>query len=129
MPGAEAGRLRAPGRRSGALTSPLCLGDLRVERFAGRFALVRPLRPGGMGQVWLALDHPTRTECALKRLEVRLPRAERDSLRREFEVLARVRHPAVVSVYELGFAPDGTPFYTMEVVPGRPADAALAPGR
>src|SRR5204862_6416133 len=97
-----------------------------MERFAGRYALVRPLGSGGMGQVWLALDLTTGSECALKRLELRLSRSERDSLRSEFEVLTRVRHPAVVSVHELGFAPDGTPFYTMEYVPGRPADAALA---
>src|ERR1041385_4916070 len=81
-----------------------------------------------MGRVWLALDLTDRTECALKQLEVRLPRGERDSLRREFEVLARVRHPAVVAVRELGFAPDGTPFFTMEVVPGRAADRALGSG-
>ena len=37
-------------------------------------------------------------------------------------------HPAVVAVYELGFAPDGTPYYTMEYVPGTPADKALARG-
>jgi len=99
-----------------------------VERFAGRYGLVRLLGHGGMGRVWLALDLTDRTECALKQLEVRLPRGERDSLRREFEVLARVRHPAVVAVRELGFAPDGTPFFTMEVVPGRAADRALGSG-
>ena len=97
-----------------------------MERFAGRYALLRPLGQGGMGQVWLALDLTNGSECALKRLELRLPRSERDSLRSEFEILARVRHPAVVSVHELGFAPDGTPFYTMEYVPGQAADVALA---
>ncbi len=96
-----------------------------MERFAGRYALVRPLGQGGMGHVWLALDLTTGTECALKRLAVRLPPSERDSLRREFEVLARLRHPAIVGVHELGFAPDGTPYYTMEYVPGLSADAAL----
>src|SRR5262249_44249680 len=56
------------------------------------------------------------------------PHSERDMLRKEFELLTRVRHPAVVSVYELGFSHDGTPFYTMELVPGRAADLALSPG-
>ena len=83
-----------------------------MERFAGRFALVRPLGHGGMGQVWLALDVTSRTECALKRLEVRLPHSERDSLRKEFELLTLVRHPAVVSVYaepeRLVIQPEGT---------------------
>jgi len=99
-----------------------------VERFAGRYALVRPLGHGGMGRVWLALDLTDHSECALKQLDLRFPRRERDSLRREFEVLARVRHPAVVAVRELGFAPDGTPYFTMEVVPGQAADLALGQG-
>jgi len=96
-----------------------------MERLAGRYALLRQLGQGGMGRVWLALDLTNDTECALKQLETRLARSERDSLRREFELLTRVRHPAVVSVNELGFASDGTPFYTMEFVPGQSADVAL----
>jgi transcriptional regulator with GAF, ATPase, and Fis domain len=99
-----------------------------MDRFAGRYSLLRRLGHGGMGSVWLALDHTTGSECALKRLEAHLRPGERQSLRREFEVLARLRHPSIVSVYELGFAPDGTPFYTMEVVPGEAADHALASG-
>ena len=99
-----------------------------MERFAGRFTLLRPLGRGGMGNVWLALDRTNGAECALKRLEANLPRSEHDSLRREFEVLARIRHPSIVTVHELGFAPDGTPFYTMEYVPGVAADQALGPG-
>jgi transcriptional regulator with GAF, ATPase, and Fis domain/tetratricopeptide (TPR) repeat protein len=99
-----------------------------MEVFAGRFTLLRSLGRGGMGNVWLAVDHTSGAECALKRLESDLPVSERDSLRREFEVLSRVRHPSIVSAYELGFAPDGTLFYTMEYVPGVAADVALGPG-
>ena len=99
-----------------------------MDRFAGRYALLRRLGQGGMGAVYLALDLSTGTECALKRLDPGTIRTGPDSLRREFELLTRLRHPAVVAVYELGFAPDGTPFYTMEYVPGVPADQALGPG-
>jgi Nif-specific regulatory protein len=99
-----------------------------MERFAGRYALLRRLGQGGMGSVYLALDLSSRTECALKRLDPEMVRSAPDSLRREFEVLTRVRHPAVVAVYELGFAPDGTPFYTMEYVPGIPADRVVPQG-
>ena len=97
------------------------------ERFAGRYRLLKPLGRGGMGEVFLALDVTTGAECALKRLAPRSPLAASD-LRREFEALTRVRHPAVVAVYELGFGPDGTPYYTMEYVPGRPADLGLPRG-
>ena len=62
-----------------------------MERFAGRFTLLRPLGRGGMGNVWLALDRTNGAECAIKRLEANLPRSEHNSLRREFEVLARIQ--------------------------------------
>ena len=97
-----------------------------IERFAGRYHLIRNLGRGGMGEVFLARDLTTGTECALKRLP---PRGQvPESMRREFEALTRVRHPAVVSVLELGFAPDGAPYVTMEYVPGAGSDRALARG-
>ncbi len=99
-----------------------------MERFAGRYVLLRRLGRGGMGAVYLALDLSTGTECALKRLDPGMMRADPDSLRREFELLTRLRHPSVVAVHEMGFAPDGTPFYTMEYVPGAPIDRAIRPG-
>src|SRR4029077_20196274 len=94
---------------------------------AGRFQLLRALGSGGMGEVSLALDRTTGAECALKRL--RADKAASETLRQEFAALIAVRHPAIVSVYEFGVDFDGTPFFTMEYVPGLPADRALAPGR
>jgi Nif-specific regulatory protein len=99
-----------------------------VERFAGRYALLRRLGGGGMGEVFLAREVSSDFECALKRLSASLAALAPDTLRREFEALTRVRHPAVVAVHELAFAPDGTPYMTMEYVPGLPADQALGPG-
>src|SRR5689334_6629509 len=99
-----------------------------MEAFDGRFTLLRALGHGGMGSVWLAVDRTTGAECALKRLKSNLPVPERDSLRREFELLTRVRHPSIVAAYELGFASDGTLFFTMEYVPGIAVSAALGPG-
>ena len=96
-------------------------------RFAGRYRILRTLGRGGMGEVFLALDLTSGAECALKRLT---PREALDlpDLRREFEALTRVRHPAVVAALELGLDEAGAPFYTMEYVPGRTADAAIARG-
>jgi Nif-specific regulatory protein len=117
-----------------------------IERFAGRYALLQRLGHGGMGEVFLARDLTTGAECALKRLTwgrsravgaaPGIPGAEAGGPRTlglglmeaEFRLLAGVRHPAVVSVFELGFAPDGGPFFTMEYVPGLPADQVLARG-
>src|SRR5258705_481485 len=98
------------------------------ERLAGRYVLLKRLGAGGMGEVFLARDLTTGTECALKRLKPGSAGPASELTRREFEALTRLRHPAVVAVRELGFAPDGTPYYTMEYVPGLAADRALARG-
>src|SRR5262245_1772312 len=97
-----------------------------IERFAGRFLLLRPLGSGGMGEVFLGRDTTSGLECALKPLHPRQVELA-PAGRHEFEALTRVRHPAVVAVYEFGVSPDGLPFYTMEYVPGLPADRALSP--
>ena len=99
-----------------------------MERFAGRYLLTRQLGRGGMGAVFLAHDLAAASECALKRLDPGMLRVAPDSLRTEFEILTRVRHPSIVAVHELGIAPDGTPFYTMEYVAGVHADQAVTPG-
>ena len=99
-----------------------------MERFAGRYLLLRPLGHGGMGDVHLARDLASGTECALKRIHTNAPDIAPESLRTEFELLARVRHPAVVEVHNLGIAADGTAYITMDYVPGLPADRALRQG-
>ena len=99
-----------------------------MERFAGRWALLRRLGHGGAGDVFLARDLTSGIEVALKRLKRRTAADARPELLEEFELLARIRHPAVVRVHELGFTPDGEPWYTMEFVPGAAADRALPRG-
>ncbi len=96
-----------------------------IERFAGRFVLIQRLGRGGMGTVFLARDETTGAECALKRLESSAASLAGAAARREFEVLARIRHPAVVEVHEFGVAPEGGAYLTMEYVPGVGADRAL----
>src|SRR5262245_65670733 len=95
------------------------------SRFAGRFLLLRRLGQGGMGEVFLARDTTTGLECALKRLPRETAAGLPSAVRREFEALPRIRHPAVVAVHELGMSPAGIPFCTMECVPGLPTDQAV----
>lgn len=74
-----------------------------------------------MGVVYLAFDRFERREVALKRLltahdgfESETRAAEMESIGHEFRVMAGLRHPNIVSVYDFGFDEAGQPFFTME---------------
>ncbi|MCE9580384.1 MAG: serine/threonine-protein kinase [Deltaproteobacteria bacterium] len=84
-----------------------------------RYVLGERLGAGGMGTVFVALDPELDREVALKVLhDDDLARAGQERLRREARALARVAHPNVVPVYDVGeFA--GRLYYTMERVRGR----------
>jgi len=88
----------------------------------GKYQLVDRVAIGGMAEVYLACE---RGELALDRLLVIkriLPHlAEDQTFVRMFlyeaRLAARIQHPNVVQIYELGEA-DGFPFMAMEYVPG-----------
>lgn len=95
---------------------------------SGRFRLVRRLGSGGMGVVYLAEDEVLRREVAVK-----VVRDDRDGmdealvrLRREALLLARVAHPNVVTVFDVGELPGGGAYVVMERLPGRTLQAELA---
>lgn len=43
---------------------------------------------------------------------------DKESFLREGRVTAKLQHPNIVSVYDMGIQPDGTPFFTMEFING-----------
>ena len=85
-----------------------------MERI-GRYHVVRPLGAGGMGQVFLARDPDLDRDVALKLL--RGDDAELGT-KREARALAALRHPGIVTIYEIG-EHDGQQFIAMEYLPGR----------
>lgn len=80
----------------------------------GRYEVIRPIGRGGGGAVYLARDPVLGREVAVKRLARTQPGSE-DRFRDEFQILARLDHPNVVSVYDAGFDGD-RPFFVMEFV-------------
>ncbi len=95
------------------------LARLRAVPKIGRFTILRPLGEGGMGQVVLAYDEELDRKVALKMIRGR--HAEDLGLRRRFireaQALARLSHPNVVTIYEVG-EHLGRPFLAMELVVG-----------
>jgi len=85
----------------------------------GDFQLVRRLGGGGMGVVYEALQEKLGRTVALKLIRpehLYFPRA-RERFRRETEAVARLQHPAIVSIYTVG-EERGIPFFAMELVRG-----------
>jgi serine/threonine-protein kinase len=91
--------------------------DLTGTRYEIRHIIGR----GGMGTVYLGLDHALEREVAIKVLSVEdHVRAER--LAREARILARLEHPGLVPVHDYGVLGDGRPYYVMKYVRGARLD-------
>jgi serine/threonine protein kinase len=100
------------------------IGALALLRmlFAGtsRFRPIRLVGSGGMGTVHLVHDGQMGTEVALKTFNLSSG-AELYRFKREFRILADIKHPNLVTLFEL--ISDGPLlFFTMEYVPGLPFD-------
>ncbi|MBA3503983.1 MAG: serine/threonine protein kinase [Deltaproteobacteria bacterium] len=89
----------------------------------GRFTLRRVLGEGGMGVVWAAHDPDLDREIAIKLLRhhAQASPALRKRLLREARAMARLKHPNVITVYEVGSSGD-TDFIAMELVEGKTLD-------
>ena len=72
---------------------------------------------GGMGEVVLAHDPDIGRDVALKRMKAATPELVERFLR-EARIQARLDHPAIVPVHEVGRDADGVPFFTMKRVTG-----------
>ncbi|MDY7094526.1 MAG: protein kinase [Acidobacteriota bacterium] len=94
------------------------------SRWLGPYRVVRSIGRGGMGEVVLAEDPRLERRVAIKRLrmdaeeEAAGPRGARQArFQREAKALAKLRHPAIVQVYEL-LTVDGVDHLVMEYVDG-----------
>ncbi len=111
--------------KAGGLCVACALGDAFGETGStgcnslgciGGHELIEIIARGGMGIVYRARQSDPVREVALKAL----PGAEliseeaRQRFRIEAQAMARLQHPAIVPIYELG-EEDGTPYFTMKL--------------
>jgi len=99
--------------------------DAHEGQRLGRLELLRVLGTGGMGQVWLARQDGLERHVAVKILPASHHPQSIDRLRREARALARIRHPHVVPVHDVGEA-DGFHYYVMDLIDGQSLASVLA---
>ncbi len=84
------------------------------------YRIIRPIGQGGMGEVYEVEHDMLGARRALKVLVKHYARREdlAERLRVEARGLARLKHPNLVEVYDLGTASDGRLFFAMEMLDG-----------
>ncbi|NUP07474.1 MAG: serine/threonine protein kinase [Polyangiaceae bacterium] len=120
---------KAPKSRGPASTGPKSAPPPSVGSIlAETYVLVRLLGEGGMGRVYEARH----TRITSKRFAVKMLHAERTRspealarFQREAEAAALIRSVHAADVYDIGRAPDGSPFIVAELVEGRDLGTVL----
>ena len=87
----------------------------------GRYRLIREIARGGMGTVWEAEDTLLDRHVAVKLLHPQFADEPEflERFRREARAAARLSHPNIVSIYDVGEDVETrTPFIVMELVEG-----------
>ena len=93
-----------------------------IEDF-GSYHILGPLGAGGMGEVYLAEDRAVGRRVAIKFLgNIGFEPDLRAHFTRETQMLARLEHPHIARLYEIGLHPNGTPYSVLEYVEGKPLD-------
>ena len=94
---------------------------------ATKYTIIRELARGGMGTVYLAEDRELSRQVAIKVLNAPLAgEDDRQRMLREAQVIARLEHPGIVPVHDVGTLDDGRIYYSMKYVRGCRLDEYVA---
>ncbi len=97
------------------------------QTIAGKYRLNRLLGTGGMASVWSATNVFTEREFAIKFMlpqVARTPEAARRFLL-EAKISARVNHPNIIEIIDVGQTEDASLFLVMELLTGSSLDVAV----
>lgn len=98
-------------------------------KVSDRYEVTQPaIGHGGIGVVYKAYDTKTRRLVALKTVSGELDTAALDLFEREWNVLARIRHPNIIDILDTGeYCDDGIrkPFFVMPLLSGATLDELI----
>jgi len=92
-----------------------------------QYRCLRRIGQGGMATIYLVYDSQLDREVTMKVLSV--PDASGNlitRMQREAAVLARLEHPGIVPIHDVGILPDQRPYYVMKYVHGKRLDEYAA---
>ena len=116
---------------SGGPEEALLAGFEVGEVLVGRFRILDAIGEGASAEVYRAIDLESGSPVALKLMRTSIaddPEAL-ERMRREGEILERLRHPAIVGIVALGAVGDGRLFIAMELLEGETLGARMKRGR
>jgi serine/threonine-protein kinase len=107
--------------------------EVKRARELGSYRLEEKLGEGGMGEVWRARHRMLARPAAIKLIRPSAGRqagagASAEAVRRferEAQVIARLRSPHTVDLFDFGISTDGAFYYVMELLDGLDADSLV----
>ncbi len=90
---------------------------------ASRYSIIKELGEGGMGTVYAAYDRLKKEQVAFKQIREQAVDdwleqniESKVLLAHEFQILASLKHPHIISVLDFGFTTSESPFFTMSLL-------------
>ena len=100
--------------------------EVKRARELGSYRLEEKLGEGGMGEVWRARHRMLARPAAIKLIRTSVASEETARrFEREAQVIAGLRSPHTVDLFDFGIAADGAFYYVMELLDGLDADSLL----
>jgi serine/threonine-protein kinase len=107
--------------------------EVKRARELGSYRLEEKLGEGGMGEVWRARHRMLARPAAIKLIRPSVAGDARTGVseeavrrfEREAQVIARLRSPHTVELFDFGIAADGDFYYVMELLDGLDAESLL----
>jgi eukaryotic-like serine/threonine-protein kinase len=107
--------------------------EVKRARELGSYRLEQKLGEGGMGEVWRARHRMLARPAAIKLIRASATANGRGGVsdeavrrfEREAQVIARLRSPHTVELFDFGRAEDGAFYYAMELLDGLDADSLV----
>lgn len=95
------------------------------------YDIVREIHRGGQGVVYQAVQLSTRRHVAIKVMHSGpfMGSSGRARFEREVQVLGQLDHPNIVGIHDSGVTKDGSCFYVMDYISGKPLDKLMAEGQ